>query len=81
VSVWVKEQEEDHAEGHQVHVDQKKDTAMVEAPAPLHATDCVGGADDGKEGGKDEKGSGVDLREAGEEDGRGQTGEDEETAA
>ena len=79
--VGIEEEEEDHAEGHEIHVDEKEDAAVVEAPAPLHATDGVRGAGGGGEGGKDEKGSGVDLREAGEGDGCEQTDQDKQNAA
>jgi hypothetical protein len=79
--VGIKEQEEDHAEGHEIHVDEEEDAAMVEAPAPLHATNRVCGACAGGEGGEDEDRGGVDLREAGEEDGREETDQDKEDAA
>jgi hypothetical protein len=79
--VGVKEEEEDHAEGHEVHVDKKEDAAVVEAPAPLHATDRVGGAGGGSEGWEDKDGSAVDLGEAGKEDGCEQAGQDKQNAA
>jgi hypothetical protein len=81
MGVGVKEEKENHAKGHEIHVDQKKDSAMVKAPAALHATDGVGGAGDGGECGEDEERSGVIVGEIREEDGRAQTGEHEETAA
>jgi hypothetical protein len=81
VGVWVEEQEENHAEGHEVHVDQEKDTTMIEAPAALHAAHGVGGAEDGDQRGKDEERSGVVVREVREADGCGEAGQHEETAA
>jgi hypothetical protein len=81
LSVWVEEQEENHAEGHEVHVDQEQDAAVIEAPPSLHATDGVDGADEGNESGEDEERSGVDFGEAGEQDCRDEAGQDEETAA
>ena len=54
---------------------------MVEAPAPLHAANGVRGAGGGGEGGKDEDRGGVDLREAGEQDGCEQTDQDKQNAA
>ena len=72
--VGVEEKEENHAESHEVHVDEKEDATMVEAPAPLHAADGVGSAGGSGEGGEDEERSGVDLGEVGEEDCSGQTG-------
>ena len=80
-SVGVEEEEEDHAEGHEIHVDEKEDAAVVEAPAALHAANGVCGAGEGGEGGEDEAGGGVELREAGEEDGCEQTGQDKQNAA
>jgi hypothetical protein len=79
--VGVEEEEEDHAEDHEIHVDEKEDAAVVEAPAPLHATNRVRGAGGGGEGGEDEDGGAVDLREAGEEDGYEQTSQDKQNAA
>ena len=81
MSVWVEEQEENHAEGHEVHVDQKENSAVVEAPTSLHATDGVGSAGYCDERGEDEERSGVVAREVGEDDGYCQTGKNEETAA
>ncbi len=49
--VGVEEEEEDHAEGHEIHVDEEEDAAVVEAPAPLHATNGVRSAGGGGEGG------------------------------
>ena len=79
--VGVKEKEEDHAEGHEVHVDEEEDATVVEAPSALHAADCVGGTGGGGEGRKDKDGSAVDLGEAGEEDGCEQTDQDKQNAA
>jgi hypothetical protein len=79
--VGVEEEEEDHAEGHEVHVDEEEDATVVEAPSTLHAADGVGSAGGGGEGGKDKDGSAVDLGEAGEEDGCEQTGQDKQNAA
>ena len=81
MGVGVKEEEEDHAEGHEIHVDQKEDATVVKAPAPLHAADGVRGSGGRGQDGQDEDGGGVDLREAGEQDGCGQTGQDKEAAA
>ena len=81
MGIGVKEEEENHAEGHEIHIDQEKDPTVVEAPATLHATGGVDGTEDGEERGDDEKRSGVVVREIREEDGRGQTCQYEETAA
>jgi len=74
--VRIEEEEENHAEGHEIHVDEKEDATVVEAPASLHATNGVRGAGGGGEDGEDEDGGAVDLREAGEQDGCEQTGQD-----
>jgi hypothetical protein len=81
MGVRVKEEEENHAEGHEIHVDQEQDPAVVEAPAALHAANGVGGTEDGDECGDDKERSGVIVREIREEDGGAQTGEHEKTAA
>jgi hypothetical protein len=79
--VGVEEEEENHAESHEVHVDEKQDATVVEAPASLHAADGVRSAGGSEEGGEDEERSGVDLGEVGEEDCGGQAGQDKEAAA
>jgi hypothetical protein len=81
VSVGVEEEEENHAEGHEVHVDQEEDAPVVEAPAPLHAANCVRGAGDCDQCGKDEEWSGMVAGEVGEEDGHTETDKYEETSA
>ncbi len=81
MGVGIEEEEENHAEGHEIHVDEQKDAAVVEAPASLHAADGVRGAGDGEESGEDEKRRGVVVREVREEDCYGKTGEDEKIAA
>jgi hypothetical protein len=79
--VGVEEEEENHAEGHEIHVDEKKDATVVEAPAPLHAANGVCGACGGGEDREDENRSAVDLREAGEQDGCEQTEQNKQDAA
>ena len=66
VGVGVEEEEEDHAEGHEVHVDAEEDAAVVEAPAGLHAADGIDGAGDGGQGGEDEQRRGAVMGEVGE---------------
>jgi hypothetical protein len=78
--VRVEEKEENHAEGHEIHVDEEEDAAVVEAPAPLHATNGVRGAGGGGEDREDEDGGAVDLREAGDGDGCEQTDQDKQDA-
>jgi hypothetical protein len=79
--VGVEEEEEDHAEGHQIHVDKKEDATVIKAPTALHAANGIHGAGGGGDSGEHEERVGADLREAGEEDGGAQTDQDEEAAA
>jgi hypothetical protein len=79
--VGVEEEEENHAKGHEVHVDAKDDAGVIEAPAALHAADGVGCAGDGDEGGEDEEGGGVVVGEVGEEKSCAETEENQEAAA
>jgi hypothetical protein len=79
--VGVEEEEENHAEGHEVHVDAKDDAGVIEAPATLHAADGVGCAGDGEQGGEDEEGGSVVVGEVGEETSDGETEENQEAAA
>jgi hypothetical protein len=57
VSLWqgtaigVEQQEEDHGDGHDVHVEQEDDAAVVEAPLEPKAAHSVEGAGDGDDGG------------------------------
>lgn len=51
MGVGIKEEEEDYAESHEVHVDAEDDTGVIEAPAGLRAADRVNGAGDCGQGG------------------------------
>jgi hypothetical protein len=79
--VGVEEEEENHAEGHEIHVDAEDDSSVIEAPAALHTTDCVGCAGDGKQGGEDKERGGAVVGEVGEKKSDGETGENQEIAA
>ena len=81
MGVGVEEEEEDHAESHQVHVDEEEDSAVVEVPAALHAADGVGCAGESDEGGKDEHWRGAITREAGDEDSRDKTRKNQEAGS
>jgi hypothetical protein len=63
--VGIEEEEENHAQGHQVHVDEEENTTVVEAPARLHAADGVDGAGDSGEGRENEERCGAVMREVG----------------
>jgi hypothetical protein len=79
--VGVEEKEENHAEGHEVHVDAEDNAGVIEAPAALHAADGIGGAGQGEQDRKDEEEGGAIVGEVGEEESDGETEENEETAA
>ena len=81
MSVGVEEEEENHAESHKVHVDEKEDAAVVETPTPLHAANGIDGAGDGDERGEDEEQSGAAVGEAGDRQGGGETENDKDAAA
>ncbi len=81
LGVGVDKEEEDHTEGHEIHVDEEEYTAVVEAPAALHAADVIDGASGGDEDdGKDEE-VGPVVWEVGEEERDAEAGEDKEAAA
>jgi hypothetical protein len=79
--VGIEEEEENHAESHEVHVDEEQDASVIETPAALHTTDGVGGAGDRGEGGQDEKRRGVVTWEVGEIDCDGEATQNEKIAA
>ena len=79
--VGVDKEEEDHAEDHEVGVDGQEDAAVIPAPGWAHAADVVDGAGYGQEGGQDEEGSGVDLREVGHGEGDRKAEQNEDGAA
>lgn len=76
--VGVKEEEDDHGEGHEVHIDEEDDAGMVKAPAGLEAARGVGDTDGGKDGGKDEQRGGTIVGEVGEDESDGQGQENEQ---
>ena len=63
--VGVEEEEENHTEGHEVHVDAEDDASVIEAPTALHAADGVCSAGHGEEDGKDEEWSSAIVGEVG----------------
>jgi hypothetical protein len=79
--VGVEEEEENHAEGHEVHVDAEEDACVVKAPTGLHAADGVDGAGDGGQGGEDEQGRGAVVGEVGEQESDAKTHKDENIPA
>jgi hypothetical protein len=81
LSIGVEEKEEDDAEGHEIHVDAEDDTGVVEAPAGLHAADCVDGARGCSEGWDQQQQGGVVVREVGERQGDREAEEDEDASS
>ena len=79
--VGIEEKEEDHTEGHEVHVDAKEDATVIEAPARLHAADGVDGAGDGGQDRQDEQRRGPVVGEVGEQESYAKTDEDENIPA
>lgn len=79
--VGIEEEEEDHAEGHEIHVDEEEDAAVVEAPARLHAAKGVDGAGDGDESREDDEWSRMAVGEAGDKKRRGETEQDKNATA
>src|ERR1700733_12646963 len=81
VQVGIEEEKDDHADGHEIHVDQENDAGVVEAPAALEAAGGVGDAEDGEDHGEDEQRRGAVVGEVGEQYGGGQRAKDEQASA
>jgi hypothetical protein len=79
--VGVEEEEDDHADGHDVHVNAEDDSGVVVAPAGLHAADGVEGAEGGDQSGEDEEEVGAVVGEVGEEKGGGEGEQDQRAGA
>jgi hypothetical protein len=79
--VRVEEKEEDHAEGHEVHIDAEDDAAVVPVPSRLHAADGVHRADRGDDSGEEQERGGTVVRKAREEKSDNETAQDQQTAA
>ena len=67
MGIGIKQEEENHAQGHEIHVDQQEYATVIEAPAPLHATNRVDGAGKSDKTGQNEKGIWMDNGEAGDQ--------------
>jgi len=81
VGVGVEEEEEDHAESHEIHVDEEDDAGVVEAPGPLQTTDRVDGACSCGESGNGQQHGGVVMREVREQQGYREADEDEDASS
>ena len=77
----VEQEENDHRKDHQVHIDEKQDTAVVPAPDAAHAANVIDQAGGGREGGKYEERRFAVFWKVGEEEGSAECGEDENRAA
>jgi hypothetical protein len=76
-SVGVKKEKENHAEGHEVHVDEEEDSAVIETPAGLHAADGVYRAGGRGKGGDDEQWGGAVVGEIREQNSDAEAQENE----
>ena len=67
MGIGIKQEKENHAQGHEIHVNQQEYATVIEAPAPLHATNRVDGAGKGDKTGQNEQGIWMDNGEAGDQ--------------
>jgi hypothetical protein len=77
IHVRVEEKEQDHAEGHEVHIDAEDDAAVVPVPSRLHAADGIHGADRGDDSGEEQERGGAVVWKAGEEKSSNETAQDQ----
>ena len=81
MQVRIEEKKDDHADGHEIHVDEENDAGVVETPAALEAAGGVGDAEDGEDHGEDEQRRGVVVGEVGEQYGDGERPKDKQASA
>ena len=81
MEVRIEEEKDDHAEGHQIHVEQENDAGVVETPAALEAAAGVGDAEEGEDHGEEEQRRGAVVGEVGEQYGGGEGSKDEQASA
>jgi arginine repressor len=79
--IRIEQEEQNHAEGHQVHVDHKEHTAVIETPAGLHAAKMVNDSCDSAKDWKDDKRVGPIVRKVREQDGDSETDQNQEGSA
>lgn len=70
--VGVEEEEEDHGDGHDIHVEREHDASVVQAPAWLYAAEGFKRAGEGNHCGEDQEKGATVLREVGDAEGEGQ---------
>jgi hypothetical protein len=75
--IRVEEKEEDHAERHEIHVDKEEYATVVEAPARLHAAECIHCAGRGSESGQCKERRGAVVGKVREEKSNPETDENE----
>ena len=78
--VGIQQKEENHAEGHQVHEEKQDDSAVIPAPARVHATQMIDGPSNGCERGQHEERSSAVVRKIREEERQPQAEEDQEAS-
>jgi len=79
--VGVEQEEENQADGHEVHIDEEENAAVVEAPTTLNAADSVHHAEDGDQRWQDEQGRATVVREVRERERDCDAEKNEESAA
>lgn len=77
--IRIEKEEQNHAEGHQVHIDEKQNAAVIETPSRFHAAQVIDGSGDGCDGGKNEERSGMVVGEVGEQNRGTEAEEDQES--
>jgi hypothetical protein len=78
--VRVEQEEEDDANGHEVHVDAEDDAAVIPTPSGLHTANRVCRPEGGDDGGKDQERGGAVVWESGEEKGSYETEQNQQAA-
>jgi hypothetical protein len=79
--VGVEEKEEDQTNGHEVHIDEEENAAVIEAPPALHTAEGVECAENGDQCWQDEQGRATVVREVRERERDCDAEKNEESAA
>lgn len=79
--VWIQQKEQNHAESHQVHVDQEEYAAVIKTPAGSHAAKVIDDSCDRGKDRKDDKRIGPVVRKVREPDGDSETDQNQQGSA
>lgn len=71
--IWIEQEKQNHAEGHEIHVDQKEYAAVIKAPAGSHAAKVIDDSCDRGKDRKDDERIGPIVRKVREQDGDSET--------